>query len=1243
MGGAARTGCPTGRYGNKTSQWNESVACHICEKGYYCKGVYSKTACSVGKYADQEELDECKNCDAGKYGKLLRQTVESEACHECPRGSYCEGGEAGKQFCPQDYYGDSPNLKTKEDCKKCSEGKYGVIDRPGITTDGECNVSKAWELEQEWLKQESQNSQETAAEKQQRIDTMLDSGNIDPQDTKNSVSLMKSVTKDAKNLSPEAQEKAAEIVDEALTIALNNSKAVDDSILENCADAASNILRAAEAPSTPMDSAAGDLASAVAATPEQKKAATKMAKKLSNVMGSISVLQANSMKVGEKKQIETPTIQMSTEKVSVDDMKTSDTTIKGAVPFVVPSSASGEFQRNEAIAASIIGWKINPYAILSDSKLNSEVVSFTLRVGKLEQEMKNLADPISFNMHLLSSSRRRRHLKVKREPTPPMDCSKLLENEVLTRMESVTCPTWAAIVYVISACMGSCTFLHACYMLLRNHKHSLVQANSTLWSIAVALLLTLCSSLCAAFVCNGAFKTLQPERQQTFQELSRNYERQNLTLLFTLVLTAGFVALLLVTLLISVRLSKHRFEEIWMYIRHPVFVTASLSVPILSSSMYLWFSSRLYKDWVSNDISVPDPDANVTCVTTGYKNETLYTEQCKYWDDGGSWSTKGCTTSYGKNGVIACACNHLTDFSVAYSKTVSRFEEIALGEKNSAYRELQIPLLTGLAFTAFVITLLVANFLDIRRRRKTMLRTKTYFSVLAAAKLKRNWLISIGGLKRMSRNIRPLMKKRRESVLQAIWKYYRVREFCSFYRKRLIARHDITAIIFDTKPGYGRSHLFSIFITRIVLKCSVTAVFFELKKTKNDLEITTEQMLVILFTFALNKMVGIFLRKLFVKFVLSDRVRSVKLYRKLSQKRLKRTKKKKKGENWMLPSHVNRKYSFTAIFVWSFILSLNTVNISFLLLFGFQLKREGDIKHALFLRCVLLSIGSWVFLTSPLRILFFSVQSWSKLLQSDRGKRKRGETRRRLRTEKLALVQKQSSPERESVSVEMASRISMSPNKHTSRESLRRASYLESTKRLELVTSKKHAAKSKKVKTQKLEGGGREKETIPEENVVVNPLWKGSSKKKAYKASPGNRRPRRRAEKLALVQKQSSLERESVSVEMASRISMSPNKHTSRESLRRAPTSRESMRRASYLESTKRLELVTSKKHAAKSKKVKTQKLEGGGREKETIPEENVVVNPLWKGSSKKMAYKASPGNRRPRRRGSKGKKEPRR
>merc|ERR1712127_1110033 len=111
----------------------------------------------------------------------------------------------------------------------------------------------------------------------------------------------------------------------------------------------------------------------------------------------------------------------------------------------------------------------------------------------------------------------------------------------------------------------------------------------------------------------------------------------------------------------------------------------------------------------------------------------------------------------------------------------------------------------------------------------------------------------------MSRNIRPLMKKRRESVLQVIWKYYRVREFCSFYRKRLIARHDITAIIFDTKPGYGRSHLFSIFITRIVLKCSVTAVFFELKKTKNDLEITTEQMLVILFTFALNKMVGIFL------------------------------------------------------------------------------------------------------------------------------------------------------------------------------------------------------------------------------------------------------------------------------------------------------------------------------------------------------------------------------------------------
>ena len=79
------------------------------------------------------------------------------------------------------------------------------------------------------------------------------------------------------------------------------------------------------------------------------------------------------------------------------------------------------------------------------------------------------------------------------------------------------------------------------------------------------------------------------------------------------------------------------------------------------------------------------------------------------------------------------------------------------------------------------------------------------------------------------------------------------------------------------------------------------------------------------------------------------------------------------------------------------------------------------------------------------------------------------------------------------------------------------------------------------------------------------------------------------------------------------------------------------------MESTKRLELVTSKKHAAKSKKVKTQKLEGGGREKETIPEENVVANPLWKGSSKKKAYKASPGNRRPRRRGSKGKKEPRR
>ena len=130
--------CSKGKYGNTTNQFIESDSCIICEKGYYCTGSTHREACPIGTYnneTNQHNINQsCITCEAGKYGILVAQTNETEACHICDGGYFCAGG-AHREGCPKGTYNNVTQQSNISACINCSKGKYGNTTNQFIESD----------------------------------------------------------------------------------------------------------------------------------------------------------------------------------------------------------------------------------------------------------------------------------------------------------------------------------------------------------------------------------------------------------------------------------------------------------------------------------------------------------------------------------------------------------------------------------------------------------------------------------------------------------------------------------------------------------------------------------------------------------------------------------------------------------------------------------------------------------------------------------------------------------------------------------------------------------------------------------------------------------------------------------------------------------------------------------------------------------------------------------------------------
>ena len=94
-------GCGPGQYKDSTGDASDGDAdCNVC---------------ILGKFTNERDVDECKECPKGYYTNDQKSTddvVRRYRCQECPRGTY----------------GDQMKQETKEECKSCDAGRYNDIE-----------------------------------------------------------------------------------------------------------------------------------------------------------------------------------------------------------------------------------------------------------------------------------------------------------------------------------------------------------------------------------------------------------------------------------------------------------------------------------------------------------------------------------------------------------------------------------------------------------------------------------------------------------------------------------------------------------------------------------------------------------------------------------------------------------------------------------------------------------------------------------------------------------------------------------------------------------------------------------------------------------------------------------------------------------------------------------------------------------------------------------------------------------
>lgn len=122
--------CTIGRYsdvtecslcseGKTSSEGSSSVSdCVACGIGTHGNDGRTCTACSEGKFQNEEGSVTCKNCHVGRYSNKIGE----DRCKHCEHGSYQD--EHGKNACKLCGEGKYQNLIGKPECKDCGTGRY---------------------------------------------------------------------------------------------------------------------------------------------------------------------------------------------------------------------------------------------------------------------------------------------------------------------------------------------------------------------------------------------------------------------------------------------------------------------------------------------------------------------------------------------------------------------------------------------------------------------------------------------------------------------------------------------------------------------------------------------------------------------------------------------------------------------------------------------------------------------------------------------------------------------------------------------------------------------------------------------------------------------------------------------------------------------------------------------------------------------------------------------------------------
>lgn len=140
-GGANVTGCPTGKYNNKTGL-TSSAECQSCLPGTY-NGITNASVCLdciSGTYTSGLEEIICKNCELGKYQNQNKQTI----CISCIPGKY--GASTGMnaenqcELCTKGTYSTGTGMINILNCSNCGSGKYGTTS--GLNNETLCELCK---------------------------------------------------------------------------------------------------------------------------------------------------------------------------------------------------------------------------------------------------------------------------------------------------------------------------------------------------------------------------------------------------------------------------------------------------------------------------------------------------------------------------------------------------------------------------------------------------------------------------------------------------------------------------------------------------------------------------------------------------------------------------------------------------------------------------------------------------------------------------------------------------------------------------------------------------------------------------------------------------------------------------------------------------------------------------------------------------------------------------------------------